>query len=154
MADAITVTCTEKKENQASGTQSAMNTVYTRTFTFPVLASATGYGASDVITLCKVPANTQILGIAMSASAAQSTGATFTFSLDAGSAFSAALAPTTAATWYPSAITDANAATSQTADADLKCTIGTNTCDAATITVTMTCAGLGSAAAPYSTYTI
>lgn len=154
MADTTTVTCTEKSENVAGVPANSVISTYTRTFTFPVLASATGYGATDVLNLITVPKNTQVLGIALSASAAQSTGATFTFSLDAGSAFSAALAPTTAATWYPSAITDANAATSQTADATLKCTIGTNTCDAATITVTMTCASLGANAAPYTTFSI
>lgn len=154
MADSITAVCTEKRENQASNTQTSMNTVYTRTFTFPVLNSATGYGAGDDITLVKIPANTQILGLAMSASVAQSGGATFTYQLGAGSAFSAALAPTSANTWYPTAVTAANAATSQTADTDLKVVIGTATCDAATITVTLTCAGLGSAPATFSTFTI
>jgi hypothetical protein len=153
MADSTTATCTEKKENEGSGTQNAMNTVYTRTFTFPVLASATGYGAGDDITLVTIPANTQILSLAIMASVAQSTGATYTFQIASGSAFSAALAPTTANIFYPSAITDANAATTGS-DQALKVVIGTNTCDAATITVTMVCAGLGAGTAGLTTYTI
>jgi hypothetical protein len=151
MADTTTLTCTEKRGNVA-GDAYEPGTVYTRTFTFPVLASATGYGASDILNLITIPANTQILGLAMSASVAQSTGATFTFQIDSGSALSAALAPTTAAIFFPSAITAANAA-SGVADGTLKAVIGTQTCDAATITVTLTCCALGSAAAPFTTYT-
>lgn len=154
MADATNITCTEKKENQGSGTQNAMNTVYSRTFTFPVLATATGYGASDVLTTdIKIPANTQILSIAIASSVAQSTGSTYTFAISGQSAFSAALAPTTANIFYPSAITEANAATTGS-DTALTCTIGTNTCDAGTITVTLTCVGLGAGTAGLTTYTI
>lgn len=153
MADAVTATVTEKKENQGSGTQNAMNSVYTRTFTFPVLNSATGYGASDVITVATVPADTQILGIAIKSSVAQSGGSTYTFAITGQSAFSAALAPTTANVFFPSAVTEANAATVGS-DTALTCTIGTATCDAATITVTLVCAGLGAGTAGLTTYTI
>jgi hypothetical protein len=153
MADATTAVVTEKKENQGSGVQRAMNTVYTRTFTFPVLASATGYGASDVITVASIPADTQILSLAIKSSVAQSTGSTYTFAITGQSAFSAALAPTTANIFYPSAITEANAA-SVAAETALTCTIGTNTCDAGTITVTMVCAGLGAGTAGLTTYSI
>lgn len=151
MADAVTAVCTEKR-GLGAGDAYEPGTVYTRTFTFPVLASATGYGASDVITLVTVPANTQILSIASKASAAQSTGATFAYSIDSGSAMNAVHACTTANVFVASDMTEANACTANT-DGVLKCTIGTQTCDAATITVTMVCASLGSEAAPYSTFT-
>jgi hypothetical protein len=151
MADTTTITCTEKRGNSA-GDVYEPGTVYTRTFTFPVLASATGYGAADVLNLVTIPANTQVVAIAMKASVAQATGATFTFSIDSGSALSAALAPTTANLFYPSAVTDANAATAST-DGTLKATIGTNTCDAGTITVTLVLAGLGTTS-NLTTYTV
>lgn len=152
MADATTATCTEKNESRSGVLVNGMNGPYTRTFTFPVLNSATGYGASDVITLVTVPANTQILSIAIAASAAQSGGATFTFAVTGQSAFSAALAPTTANVFFPSAITEANAAV-LASDTALTCTIGTATCDAATITVSMVLAPLGANAPSYTTYT-
>lgn len=142
MAFDATVTCTEKTESRSSSLVNGQNGFYTRTFTFPVLASASGYGAGDDLALVTIPANTQIVGIAIKASAAQSTGATFTFRLAAKSAFSAALAPTTADIFYASDITEANACTIGS-DEVLNVAIGTQTCDAATITVTLQCVCLG-----------
>lgn len=152
MAFETTVTCTDKTENRSPALANGQNSLYTRTFTFPVLNSATGYGATDELALVTLPANTQVIGIAMKSSAAQSGGATFTFRIASLTAFSAALAPTTADVFFASDITEAYACTSAS-DQVLNVTIGTATCDAATITVTLQCVALGAQASPYTTYT-
>lgn len=150
MADTTTVTCTEKRGN-VTGDVYEPGSVYTRTFTFNTLASATGYGDTDVLNLITIPADTQIIAASAKSSVTQGTS-TFALSLDAQSAFVAAVAVTATTTFQPLAVVVANATAGAT-DATLKCTIGTATAAAATVTVTLVCAALGSAAAAFTTYT-
>jgi hypothetical protein len=152
MAFDATVTCTEKTENRTPTLANGQQGMYTRTFTFPVLASAAGYGATDELALITLPANVQVIGCAMKSSVAQATGATFTFRIASLTAFSAALAPTTADVFFASDITEQYACTSGS-DQAVNVTIGTNTCDAGTITVTLQLVPLGASTSVYSTYT-
>ena len=57
MADTTTITCTDKRESGAAGNYSFGST-YVRTFTFPVLNSATGYGTTDILNLITIAAAT------------------------------------------------------------------------------------------------
>jgi hypothetical protein len=151
MADTISVTCTEKKGN-GSGDVYEPGSVYVRTITFATLASATGYGDTDIINLSSyIPANTQIIAASAKSSVTQGS-ATFAINLGGGTAFAAAVAVTATTTFQPLAITVANANTGAT-DQALQVVIGAATCAAATVTLSLVCAALGTTEG-LTTYTI
>lgn len=153
MADTTTITCTEVRENNGVVPANSVQTHYVRTFTFPVLASATGYGAGDILNLITIPANTLVKDIFVKASATQANGTTFTFSL-AGQDVGVATVPvTTGFTGIQMAVADQATDAVTTADTTLIATLGVGTCTAATITVSVICVSLGTTTAPYTTYT-
>lgn len=148
MADTRSTVNTELKENQGNVPTNGTNSVYTRTFSFPVVATDDGT-ASDVLNTITIPANTQILGIASKSSVAQT--ATFAWSLSTAGAFGDAQVAGTAK-FKGHTMTEDNTCTGD-ADETLVATLGTAICVAGTITVTVTCAALGSTAGTFTTYT-
>lgn len=149
MADAVTVTCTEKREGVILANSAG---TYTRTFTFPTLNSATGYGDADVISTITIPANTSVKAAFAKSSVTQGS-ATFALGLDAGSAFVSAVAVTATTTWQPLTIASLANATTGASDQVLTFTVGTATCAAATVTVCLELISLGAPAATFTTYT-
>lgn len=141
MADTTSVTSTEKKGSTA-GDVYEPGSVYVRTITFATAASATGYGDTDIINLSAyIPANTCIIAAAAKSTVTQGS-ATFAINLGGGTAFVAATAVTSTTTFQPLAVTVANACTSAS-DQALQVVIGTATCAAATVTLSLVCASLG-----------
>jgi hypothetical protein len=154
MADTTTITCTEVRENNGVVSANSMQSHYTRTFTFPVLASATGYGDTDILNLVTIPKDTLIKDIFIKASVTQANSTTFTFSLASQTIGVATVPVTTGFTGIQMAVADQATDAITTADTTLVCTLGVGTCTAATITVTLMCCALGTTAAPYTTYSI
>lgn len=151
MADTRSTTNTELKENQGNVASNAINSVYTRTFSFPVVATDDG-AASDVLNTITIPANTQILGIASKSSVEQTNNVTLAWSLSTAGAFGDAQIPGNAK-FKGHTMTEDNACTGA-ADETLVATTGAGACVAGTITVTVTCAALGSTPVGITTYTI
>lgn len=153
MADTVAPTCTELRAGEAAKIYNT-GSVYTRTFSFPVLATATGYGDTDIWNLITIPKNTKIIDMAIKSSVIQT--ATPTFNLTGKTAFAAATPACAAAdTWYcPTvAVADVGANGYGTANADtvLQGVNSTATCNAGTYTVTLTCVALGGAESTYTT---
>jgi hypothetical protein len=149
MADTTTITCTEKRQNGAGDVYNP-GTMYVRTFSFPVLASATGYGDADVLNLITIPKDTMVIGAAIKASVTQANATTFAFSL-AGQAIGVATVPvTTGYTGIQMAVADGATDNITIADTTLVCTLGVGTCTAATITVSLILAAIGTEEAPYA----
>jgi len=147
MATTTAVTCTEKR-GSISGDAYEVGSVYTRTFTFDTL-NATGYESGDTLTLVTIPANTQIIAASAKRSVTQGS-ATFALNVT-GTAFVTAVAVTSTTTFQPLAVVVAQGNTGAS-DVALSCVIGSATCAAATVTVTLVCAALGTAAAAATTY--
>jgi hypothetical protein len=157
MAVEATVVCTEKR-GSVTGDVYEPGSVYVRTFTFPVLGSATGFGDTDSVALVTIPAETQILSIAAKSSVAQTNSTTLAFNHASNAAGGSGAFATTAAlttTLVPCelAVASQDVATTGASDSVLSVTFGAGTCVAGTITVSMVCAALGSASAPFTTYT-
>lgn len=149
MADTRSTVNTELKENVGNVSANNILGVYTRTFSFPVVATDDGT-AADVLNTITLPANTQVLGIAAKSSVAQT--ATFAWNITGAAAFGAAAVPGNGV-FTPGVVTSTLAVTGAS-DVVLQAVLGTAICVAGTITVTATCATLGGAPAGYTTYTI
>lgn len=152
MSDTVAVTSYEKRASGAGSPYRATST-YVRTITFDVLASATGYGDTDIINLSsKIPANTCIIAAAAKSSVTQGS-ATFAINLGGGTAFVSAVAVTATTTFQPLAVVVANACTSAS-DQALQVVVGAATCAAATVTLSLVCAALGTETASFATFTV
>jgi Flp pilus assembly CpaE family ATPase len=148
MATTTAITCTEKRGN-VTGDVYEPGSVYTRTFTFDTENGA-GFESGDTLTLATIPANTQIIAASAKSSVTQGS-ATFALNVT-GTAFVTAVAVTATTTFQPLAVVVAQGNTGAS-DVALSCVIGGATCAAATVTLTLTCVALGTAAASQTTFT-
>jgi hypothetical protein len=149
MATTTAVTCTEKR-GSIYGDAYEVGSVYTRTFTFPVLTAA-GYESGDTLTLDKLPENSIILGAAAKTTVTQGS-ATFALNVT-GTAFATATAITSTTSFQAFPLTAAQCIVPSTAGGTaISCVIASANCAAATITLTIVLASLGIADAAATTY--